>query len=419
MKAAISAIKRFFMILPAPFSHDEMEKNRFSEIFLGILVVVSGAQLLGSIINPLNNTSSTIATLIINFALCLLFTILLILILKKRKGDIFRFFTIILYALFCMFPLVSGDKGFSVLAWIISFPFISIVVLDFRKGLLASSLVAIALGWFMKGSSIETILQVTGSFTMVLVMSVLVGKHIYSIKQDNKLKELELSRLQMSQSRFMDLYTDVFEGNESSSHHKSNDNMYRNLVEVIADIFEKKGEFYIFYRKDLLATLQALPQPDAVLSYILLDGMSNINLFDGDSGKMENQLMNMGNYMFASCSVEDYFSKIDSVIELRSAKKRLEFNKIQTQINRVFPDKNGDETGESKLENMFDQFNISEREADIVRCILKGLTNKETSLELYISIETVKTHVKNILKKCGISSRIELIKLLSNSPLGF
>ncbi len=419
MKAAIISIKRFFMIFPPSSSRKETEEHRFSKIFLIILVAVSGIRLLGRIMDPPINTSSTIVAFIINLAFCLLFSILLILILKKRRGDFLHFITIFLYALFCMLPLVGGDKGFSVLAWIISFPFISIVVLDYRKGLLASPLVAIALGWFMKGSSLETILQVTGSYTMVSVMSVLVGKQIYSIKQDIKLKGLELSRLQMSQSRFMDLYTDVFEGNETSSHHKPNDIMHRNIVDVIADIFEKKGEFYIFYRKDLLDTLQALPQPDAVLSYILLDGMSNISLFGGDSGKLENQLTDMGNYMFASCTVEDYFSKIDSVIELRSAKKRLEFNKIQTQINRVFPYGNEGETGESKLEYMFDQYNISEREADIVRCILKGLTNKEISLELYISIETVKTHVKNILKKCGISSRIELIKLLSNSPLGF
>lgn len=47
---------------------------------------------------------------------------------------------------------------------------------------------------------------------------------------------------------------------------------------------------------------------------------------------------------------------------------------------------------------------LSEREKDIVRCIVRGLTNKEVAEELFISVNTVLTHRKNIARKLSIHS---------------
>lgn len=47
---------------------------------------------------------------------------------------------------------------------------------------------------------------------------------------------------------------------------------------------------------------------------------------------------------------------------------------------------------------------LSEREKDIVRCIVRGLTNKEVAEELFISVNTVITHRKNIARKLSIHS---------------
>lgn len=47
---------------------------------------------------------------------------------------------------------------------------------------------------------------------------------------------------------------------------------------------------------------------------------------------------------------------------------------------------------------------LSEREKDIVRCIVRGMTNKEVAEELFISVNTVLTHRKNIARKTGIHS---------------
>lgn len=52
--------------------------------------------------------------------------------------------------------------------------------------------------------------------------------------------------------------------------------------------------------------------------------------------------------------------------------------------------------------------NISEREMDIIECIVKGRTDKETADCLDISINTARTHMRNIRKKMGFNHRTEI-----------
>lgn len=47
---------------------------------------------------------------------------------------------------------------------------------------------------------------------------------------------------------------------------------------------------------------------------------------------------------------------------------------------------------------------LSERELDILRWIVQGLTNKETADKMNLSIHTVNTHRRNIMDKTGIKS---------------
>ena len=47
---------------------------------------------------------------------------------------------------------------------------------------------------------------------------------------------------------------------------------------------------------------------------------------------------------------------------------------------------------------------LSEREREIVGCIVRGMTNKEIAENLFISVNTVLTHRKNISRKLNIHS---------------
>jgi len=48
---------------------------------------------------------------------------------------------------------------------------------------------------------------------------------------------------------------------------------------------------------------------------------------------------------------------------------------------------------------------LTPRELDVLRCVADGLTNRLVAAELSISVETVRSHVSNILAKLEAPSR--------------
>jgi DNA-binding NarL/FixJ family response regulator len=52
---------------------------------------------------------------------------------------------------------------------------------------------------------------------------------------------------------------------------------------------------------------------------------------------------------------------------------------------------------------------LSKREADVVRCLAEGLTNREIADRLGLSQHTIKNHLFRIFDKLGVSNRIELM----------
>ena len=52
---------------------------------------------------------------------------------------------------------------------------------------------------------------------------------------------------------------------------------------------------------------------------------------------------------------------------------------------------------------------LSDREEEIARLLIQGKTNQEIAEGLFISINTVKTHIKRIYQKLGVSNRVQLM----------
>jgi NarL family two-component system response regulator LiaR len=54
---------------------------------------------------------------------------------------------------------------------------------------------------------------------------------------------------------------------------------------------------------------------------------------------------------------------------------------------------------------------LTERECEVLTCMVEGLNNNEIAARLFVSIGTVKFHISNIFQKLGVDSRVEAVKL--------
>lgn len=60
---------------------------------------------------------------------------------------------------------------------------------------------------------------------------------------------------------------------------------------------------------------------------------------------------------------------------------------------------------------------LSDREAQVLELVAKGMTNKQIAAAIFIRPETVKTHVSRIFKKLKVKSRMQAV--LRATELGF
>ena len=86
---------------------------------------------------------------------------------------------------------------------------------------------------------------------------------------------------------------------------------------------------------------------------------------------------------------------------LKNFKEVVELNdNKQKVINKMLNLQNNNDETSAQNESV----DLSNREVDVLVCVAKGMTNKDISDMLNISVHTVITHRKNILKKTGIKS---------------
>tara|TARA_B100000809_G_scaffold3549_1_gene3827 strand:- start:32722 stop:34134 length:1413 start_codon:yes stop_codon:yes gene_type:complete len=96
-------------------------------------------------------------------------------------------------------------------------------------------------------------------------------------------------------------------------------------------------------------------------------------------------------------------------------------NEIQNHIKQLYNleekidsqskvDKN--ESLISKIENLKTTHSLTIREVDVLICLSKGYTNQKISEELFVSLNTIKYHTRNIYQKLNIKTKNEAVSLL-------
>jgi DNA-binding CsgD family transcriptional regulator len=88
------------------------------------------------------------------------------------------------------------------------------------------------------------------------------------------------------------------------------------------------------------------------------------------------------------------------------------FLPIYFSYQALLPASSTEPATDLSFEEFCKKFEVSPRESDIVREICNGLSNKEISEKLFISLQTVKDHSHRIYIKTNVKSRVQLINLV-------
>lgn len=81
---------------------------------------------------------------------------------------------------------------------------------------------------------------------------------------------------------------------------------------------------------------------------------------------------------------------------------------VSTQLNTIKKKVGGRGALDPALAAAVKAYRLTRRETDMLRCLERGMTNVEIAAELYLSEETVKIHVRNLIRKLPIESRSEV-----------
>ncbi len=186
------------------------------------------------------------------------------------------------------------------------------------------------------------------------------------------------------------------------------------------DGFEVVGE--ASNGKEALGYLAANPVPDIVLTDISMDEMDGIELL---------QILNK-QYSSIKVVILSMLNQINYVIEAFEyglagyLVKNVGYNELLFGLNHIANGgkymseeiamilldqvKSGQSYAQALPEGLQANFDISERELEVLQLIAEGYTNIEIADKIFLSKRTVEGHRQNLIEKAGVKNTAHLVK---------
>ena len=131
-----------------------------------------------------------------------------------------------------------------------------------------------------------------------------------------------------------------------------------------------------------------LHTPDILIVNPTFGGWFDLPAFKAENGKVETKYLALVCSVIDSNSLKEYDDHLSICDDLET---------IATKINQLL-------CTDDEEEKESEQETLSQREKEIITCVVKGMTNKAIADQLYLSIHTVITHRRNIARKLQIHS---------------
>ncbi len=107
-----------------------------------------------------------------------------------------------------------------------------------------------------------------------------------------------------------------------------------------------------------------------------------------------------------------YLYRKNSDLEIQQ--KNAELQNYMLKIDELKNQATSNTVTDKDISQSFKNFNLSKREIEVLTYISNGLNNDEISEKMFVSKNTIKTHISHIYSKLDVKSRVQAIKKIRN-----
>ncbi len=157
------------------------------------------------------------------------------------------------------------------------------------------------------------------------------------------------------------------------------------LVSVLKRLPDMEVEVVEVASKDGIRHCMEMHTPQILIVNPQLEGWFDVDAFR-QCYKQDVKLVSLLCSMVDSSQLKGYDERVTLFDDMASLEKKI------TELLNIADEEESDQDA------------LSQREKEIVGCIVRGMTNKEIAEKLFISVHTVMTHRKNITRKLQIHS---------------
>ena len=157
------------------------------------------------------------------------------------------------------------------------------------------------------------------------------------------------------------------------------------LVSVLKRLPDMEVEVVEVTSKDGIRHCMEMHTPQILIVNPQLEGWFDVDAFR-QCYKQDVKLVSLLCSMVDSSQLKGYDERVTLFDDMASLEKKI------TELLNIADEEEPDQDA------------LSQREKEIVGCIVRGMTNKERAEKLFISVHTVMTHRKNITRKLQIHS---------------